>query len=424
MATSKYILIVDDNVIVGHIYQRQFVMAGYEVKVVLDGEQALTALAERRPDVVLLDLQLPKISGIEVLKHIRTQPDLKTLPVVVFSNAYLGNLVKEAWQAGANKCLTKAICTPKQLMAVIHATLADGASSASAAVAQAAAEPEPVAAAPNTAFLPQELRATRRVLKPVAASMDPEMALQAEVRTEFLATCPDVFAVLRRRIQALAKAEGDPDAARRLGDRSATLFELYQRVHSLTGSAGASGLERIATMASAFEALLRELHAKPQDLNPSTLRTLANVVDFIGVLFKQADVGAVSMAAAAILVVDDDAISRRAVLAGLEKAGLTGTAEDDPFIALEKLAKNRYDLIILDVQMPGMSGFELCTKLRAMPQHAKTPVVFVTAMTDFQSRARSTLSGGNDLIAKPFPLIELAVKALTFVLRSQAPPPA
>jgi DNA-binding response OmpR family regulator len=57
--------------------------------------------------------------------------------------------------------------------------------------------------------------------------------------------------------------------------------------------------------------------------------------------------------------------------------------------------------------------------LRALPAHSKTPVVFVTGLTDFESRARSTLSGGNDLIAKPFLFMELAVKALNFILKGQ-----
>ena len=77
--------------------------------------------------------------------------------------------------------------------------------------------------------------------------------------------------------------------------------------------------------------------------------------------------------------------------------------------------------------MPGMSGFDLCKQIRAMPQHAKTPVIFVTGLTDFASRAKSTISGGNDLIGKPFLMMELAVKAITFLMKSRlqaAPKPA
>ena len=70
-----------------------------------------------------------------------------------------------------------------------------------------------------------------------------------------------------------------------------------------------------------------------------------------------------------------------------------------------------------DVDMPGMNGYELCTKLRSLPPHKKTPVVFVTSLNDFENRANSTMSGGNDFIGKPFLTIELSVKALTWVVK-------
>jgi len=54
-----------------------------------------------------------------------------------------------------------------------------------------------------------------------------------------------------------------------------------------------------------------------------------------------------------------------------------------------------------------------------MPRHKKTPVVFVTGLNDLESRASSMISGGNDYIVKPFLFVELAVKALAFVLRGQ-----
>jgi len=69
--------------------------------------------------------------------------------------------------------------------------------------------------------------------------------------------------------------------------------------------------------------------------------------------------------------------------------------------------------------MPGMTGFELCAKLRGLPLHQKTPVVFVTVLSDFNNRASSTMAGGNDFIAKPFLFIELTVKALIHVLRGK-----
>jgi len=77
-------------------------------------------------------------------------------------------------------------------------------------------------------------------------------------------------------------------------------------------------------------------------------------------------------------------------------------------------------LIFLDVDLSGeMDGFALCKKLRSFPLHQKTPVVFVTSSSGFESKARSVLSGGNDLIGKPFPMLELGVKALTYIANAK-----
>jgi len=83
------------------------------------------------------------------------------------------------------------------------------------------------------------------------------------------------------------------------------------------------------------------------------------------------------------------------------------------------LSSQPCDLIFLDINLPEMNGFELCTKLRAMPLHEKTPIVFLTGMNSFQNRVQSNLSGGNDFVGKPFNVAELGVKALIWVLRGQ-----
>ena len=74
--------------------------------------------------------------------------------------------------------------------------------------------------------------------------------------------------------------------------------------------------------------------------------------------------------------------------------------------------------------MPALNGFELCKRLRALPAYQKTPVIYITGHTDFENRAKSTLSGGDDLIAKPILPMELAAKVLMHLLKSQMPPQA
>ncbi|HUC86516.1 MAG TPA: response regulator, partial [Candidatus Acidoferrales bacterium] len=148
--------------------------------------------------------------------------------------------------------------------------------------------------------------------------------------------------------------------------------------------------------------------------------TIAAAVDFLGFLFEKGTLpGRQEMPVSKILVVDDEAISRRAIVYALEKAKLKSVNLDDPQQALQLLTESDFDLVFLDVDMPNMSGFELCAKLRAMPLHKKTPVVFVTSLNDFDSRTNSTMAGGNDFIGKPFLFIELTVKALIHVMRNR-----
>ena len=397
----KKMLIVEDDQIVGNIYRHKFQVEGFQVALATDGEAGLTAVKEIMPDVVILDLMLPKLNGVEILKKMRAEPTTKSIPVIVLSNAYLSSLVQEAWKAGANHCMIKASCTPKQLVDLVNRTIG------APPTAQA---PAPDPALPKSAQAPAATSAKKP--RP-PGSLEDDTAFQTELRQTFLGSAPDHVAQLRGMLQAFIKSEGDTA-------RLPRLFTLYRQVHSLTSNSAVAGLTSVAKMSSALEALLKELYEKPKNLNASTMRTVAHTIDFLAVLLEHRSTqDPESFSPPNIMVVDDEAISRRAVIYALEKANLKCVSVEDPKTALTMLAESRFDLIFLDVDMPGMSGFELCAKLRVLPAHAKTPVVFVTGLTDFESRARSTLSGGNDLIAKPFLFMELAVKSLTLILKGQ-----
>jgi CheY-like chemotaxis protein len=115
--------------------------------------------------------------------------------------------------------------------------------------------------------------------------------------------------------------------------------------------------------------------------------------------------------------VDDEEISRQAVCAALQKVQMRSVAVADPELALSLVEHNDFELALLDVNMPGMDGMTLCHRMRALPRGQVTQVIFVTAINDFEKIASSNLLEKNEIIGKPFPLIELAVKALTYILK-------
>ncbi|HUA39633.1 MAG TPA: response regulator [Candidatus Sulfopaludibacter sp.] len=388
----KKVLIIEDDQIIANIYRNKFAVEGYEAEAAYDGESGLKTMRTFQPDVILLDLMLPRMSGVDFIIHLRSETDFANVPVIVFSNTYLTNMIQEAWKAGANKCLSKTNCTPKDVLEVVRQTIG----SSRVAPPPTAAPGKPAAAAP-----------------PGFTDTEGDTKFLMELRQTFVEGQPAALAALRAGLQSLIKADNE---TAQLKD----IHELYRRTHALAGNAGLAGFVYISQMSAAVEALLKELHEKPRSINTSTLRTVAAAVDFLGFLFERGkqpdnpDPPAIN-----ILVVDDEPISQRAVVYALEKAQLPSTSTADPNAALNLLAEKKFDLVFLDVDMPGMTGFELCTKLRAMPQYKKTPVVFVTALSDFDSRTSSMMAGGNDFIAKPFLFIELTVKALIHVLRAR-----
>ncbi len=388
----KNILIIEDDQVVANVYRNKLAVEGYKVEVANDGESGLRIMRTFRPHIIILDLMLPTMTGVDVIREIRGEVDFAKVPIVVFSNTYMTNLIQDAWRAGANKCLSKANCTPKDVIEVVRLTVGSG-----GGIPQKN-KPAPV---PATATDGEPAKDTED---------------QADLRKGFLENLPGTLFTLRNGVQALSKAENEMQ-------RLKQVYELYRQVHTLNGNASLAGLMQIAHMSAAFEALLKEIYEKPKNINQSSIRTVASAVDFLGILFSK---GAVSeqqeLPESKILVVDDEAISRRAIVYALEKAKLKSVNVDEPMQALQLLTENEYDLIFLDVDMPVMNGFELCAKLRTLPQHRKTPVVFVTSLTDFESRTSSTMAGGNDFIAKPFLFIELTVKALIHVMRAQYQP--
>ncbi len=120
----KKVLIVEDNQLVANIYGNRFTLEGFQVKIAPDGQAALDLVHSFRPDVVILDLMLPKMTGVELLKKIRAEPSLEPLPVIVFSDAYMTAMMDQASRAGATKCLSKEHSTPKQVVEAVRRALA------------------------------------------------------------------------------------------------------------------------------------------------------------------------------------------------------------------------------------------------------------------------------------------------------------
>jgi DNA-binding response OmpR family regulator len=404
----KKVLIIEDDPIVAHVYRSRLEKEGFTVDVAADGQTGYYRLYDERPHAMLLDLMLPKLNGIDLLKKIRAVREFEKLPVVVFTNAYVTNMIHEAFTAGASAVYNKSSVTPRQIIDVINTLLAPPQGTAPApapaaatpvittapAVPPAAAAPRPAASPSGSAF--------------VQAADDSNF--QRELLSNFGQTSQTTLNEMRRLLQELNRAD---DLS-----RPTHVEQLYRKLRAYGANAAMVGLPHVAKMSAAIEALLKEMMEKPKTTTLSTIRTTAHAIDFLSELSKPGvPPDLAENPPVNILTVDDEMLSQRAIVYALEKAFLKPVPVDDAQAALVHTKATKFDLIFLDVNMPGLDGFQLCDKLREQGPNRTTPVIFVTSTADFQARAQSTLRGASDLIAKPFMFIELTVKALTFALR-------
>ncbi|BDA69688.1 response regulator receiver modulated metal dependent phosphohydrolase [Rivularia sp. IAM M-261] len=116
-----------------------------------------------------------------------------------------------------------------------------------------------------------------------------------------------------------------------------------------------------------------------------------------------------------ILVVDDHAASRMTSVALLAMEGYEIIEADSGFSAIELIAHSSPDLILLDVMMPEMDGFEVCQRIKQNEQTRLIPVIFITALNDRHSRIRGIEVGADDFLTKPFDRLELAARVKSLV---------
>jgi two-component system alkaline phosphatase synthesis response regulator PhoP len=126
MAKGK-ILVVDDEIYIVHILDFSLGMEGYEVLTALDGEQALEKARAEKPDLIVLDIMMPKLDGYETCKLLKAGEDTKNIPVILLSAKGRNVDQKIGFEVGADDYITKPF-SPRKLVERINAILGQGTS--------------------------------------------------------------------------------------------------------------------------------------------------------------------------------------------------------------------------------------------------------------------------------------------------------
>jgi CheY-like chemotaxis protein len=348
-----------------------------------------------------------------VVKYVRAHPETAKIPIVIFSNAFMSDLVQRAADAGANIGLLKSSCTPTKLIGVINNVLAgdefdtkhmsllaaplrDKREASNAFPAPAAPE-MPKTRPPSLLDIPQER--TR--------------GIGTEMRHAFTVTEARTITDMRALWQSVLTHDGV--AAQKLA-----MTEIWTKLRAVNASATAAGCVYIARFTSAVEALLRDLDSDPEGITYSRMLTVAEGIDFIKHLFNTT--GGVNFGSPnpnTVLLIDPDIEFAFILERAFSNFNLRLIQATDSATASMLLERETFDLMLVESELPDFSGFNFSLGTRSLPAHAQTPILLVTSQIDADSRAHAILCGGMDIMGKPLLPSEIVVKVLMQIMHDE-----
>ncbi len=406
-------LIVDDDRISRQALSHSLEKAFSQPDHAADGEAALTRAGTQAYDVIFLDVQMPGMDGFEVCTKIRDTESNRTTPVVFVTQQSDFDARCKSTLSGGNDLMGKPFLTfevtVKALTLALHGRLRRRTQNPLPKPGPARDRADsPVAAADGPRPGPEAV-----IAAPPLLSTSPLPPAPDEITNAFLIRASKHLDPLWELCQTMLQIPNKET-------RQALLADAFLRINSLIPKPGPEVLHPAYQMSAALEGLLRKMLQNPEHATPSALDTVATAV---ALLYDLCMPGLPPDLAVSppihMLVVDDDLVARRALVGALQTAFKKPESAESGEAALVLTLDKPFDVIFLDVVMPGMDGFELCKKIRETGPNRATPVLFVTGQSDFDARAQMSRNGGDDLLGKPFLTSEITVRGLAFALRGR-----
>jgi CheY-like chemotaxis protein len=397
-------LVVDDDLLSRHALSLALSKAFSKPDVSEDGETALNRIRSQEYDVIFLDVEMDGMDGFELCTKIRETALNRTTPVVFVTGHEDFGARAKSTLSGGNDLMGKPF--------LIFEVTVKALTLATQTRIQSFTQPTPmtdtpaaVPAAPKVS-LPTPTSTTAPVVRPVAAVPD-------NLTESFLDRAKNIIHQLKEICQKLPVAEND-------AEQQSLLAEGFLLINSLVSSDRDRIIHPAHQVSTALESLFRKLLEDPNHSSVSTLGTITAAVSIIDELSAPGWRNDLALnPPISLLVVDDDPVSRRALTIALQTTFKRPKNADSGEAALKLADEQSFDVIFLDVLMPGMDGFQTCAKIREMIQNRNTPIIFVTSKNDAEAKEEIILSGGDDLLGKPFLNAEITLKTLTFALRAR-----
>ena len=131
---NKKILVVEDDIVLRDVLVEKLKQSGYDTVAAADGEEAMAIVRESKPDLMLLDILMPRKGGMEVMEDLNADPDLRTIPVIIISNSGQPVEIERARHLGAKDFLIKAVFDPSEVMEKVKTVLIESEKTSKATV--------------------------------------------------------------------------------------------------------------------------------------------------------------------------------------------------------------------------------------------------------------------------------------------------
>ncbi len=417
----KKILIIEDDLSVASRLRTRLA-AEFEVEIAADGQSGYYSISEWKPNFVVLDVTIQQMTPRALIGKIRAQKQFEKIGFFLLADTLPHEIVDDALVAGATDAFSKE--DPNFIEHVFQAIIGHSRATLARYTGKVAA-PRFEAPTSQTSFTP---RATAAITPPEDAGECASVAhLVSNVNeTRNVAVISEESEQLRQlfaqgfsaKVHAARQALVVYMTAKDSALRASSYERFYKTIVSLRAEAAQCELTGLLRILDPLEQRSKQLRENLDDAPAASRQVLASAIDFMTTMNNQvSELPALNRLSPVALVVDDESVSRKAISLGLEKAQIRVTAVDSGEAAIRECEVSCFDLILLDVEMPGMNGFAVCARIRAMPNHRDTPILFISALDDLRSRASTKISGGNQFITKPVNFLELSITATSLLLK-------
>ena len=404
--TTPTVLVIEDNAKNMKLVRLLLQMGDYRVREAVDAEKGIALAKQERPDLILMDIQLPGMDGLQATGLIKADPQLGAIPVVALTSYAMEGDKACALEAGCDGYITKPIDTERFLDVI------------------------------------------RTYIRPSSNDDTPRRQARQHNTTRILIVDDDpknvklMCGLLNREDYELSTAANGLSALERVHKTPPDLILLDVMMPGMDGyevtrrlKAGAetkaipiiliTALDSPEDRARGLEAGAEEFLTKP--VNPveieARIQSMLKLKRYRDQLAIRAcsedqacsDVAAVEPPAPTgnsqrILIVEDDAKDLKLLQSHLISPDYTIEFVRTGSDAIETISRRRFDLVLLDILLPGLDGFEICSRIKQMDDARDTQVVLITCLSDMENKIKGVELGADDYLIKPIEPRELQAR--------------